>query len=431
MIYLLVSTTLILVLLTTPLLFTLLCLPYPFLIFKRDEIYRFILTFALVKYWVAAFTLACFENILQINTEKILIFYSLELIFIGFFFVSFYSILVWDRWEILILAVLLVYCIIGYIGSNILSVISYARIYVCALLFYIIGYQQIHDLSFRRLVYLSVSICLTTLLVELVILYFDWEQVFDSYKSIKYFKNEDIGELTLHEKMTTRINGVWFPRLLGPMLHPTSFGYFFCFCFASILYVFGANRKIFLYILSIVLATCISFWISKGAFALCLFILVNLISFRVMGTLGVFIVCICYVGSLIILAFAGGTSGYNHALGLFYGIQNFINNPLGGGIGAFGNLSQVSNGVLSGNESAVGVGLSSMGVIFLIGYALCILKLFKTMAIVSRKLLPLIFFVLGGLLNGLLQEEAFSVLTVFYYSTILGLVDNMRYENKS
>ncbi len=156
-------------------------------------------------------------------------------------------------------------------------------------------------------------------------------------------------------------------RLFGPNMHAISFAYALSF-----LSVFALYRGRF--VLSAALLLLLVLTSAKGPLILFLLVAASWLNFRLFGAKFAFL-CHC----LVLIAYAavgialGLRIGDYHVIGLMAGIEDFIANPIGRGIGAGGNLSPIFNTIdwpaaqAAGRtpfpvESAVGVLISQLGV---------------------------------------------------------------------
>ena len=161
--------------------------------------------------------------------------------------------------------------------------------------------------------------------------------------------------------------GLQFYRLHGPNFHPISFGY--ALCFFSI-YAFASGHRIFL-VLAVPILVVVG---SKGAMLLLLVTLPCVMLRSVIRSRGfiwgIYALLILYP---IIGVSYGLSVGDYHAIGFIGGLEGFLSNPLGHGLGTGGNLvanaatldwgrSQLLGTTESAVESAVGVLLHQMGI---------------------------------------------------------------------
>jgi hypothetical protein len=221
-------------------------------------------------------------------------------------------------------------------------------------------------------------------------------------------------------------------RLEGPNFHPISFAY----VLAGFGIVLGAARRWWYGLLALPLLLVIG---SKGALILLVATTAALVAVRVFGRRLGMLACLfllaAYAAFGIIL---GIRSGDYHVIGLIGGLNGFLANPLGHGLGAGGNLSlnvsaldwTKSQSVGSTDvavESAVGVLLYQMGIagIALLGVLAWLatrlwgcyrLTLSRAHAIGAFALLTMI-------VNGLFQEEAlFAPLALGLIAAFAGLL---------
>lgn len=156
-------------------------------------------------------------------------------------------------------------------------------------------------------------------------------------------------------------------RLFGPNMHAISFAYALCF-----MSVFAFYRGRFL--LGFALLTLLVLTSAKGPLIVFLLVAAAWVLFRLFGAGFAFA---CLVPALAVYAVAGIKLGLDigdyHAIGFMGGLQEFLTNPIGRGIGAGGNLSsefskinweaaQAAGRTPFAVESAVGVLISQIGV---------------------------------------------------------------------
>ncbi len=161
-----------------------------------------------------------------------------------------------------------------------------------------------------------------------------------------------------------------FPKIFrigGPNFHPIAFAYALSVTSSWMLF----NRRWLLPLTALPLLLAIG---SKGAMVLMLLALLARISMPLIGArLAMLLTCCAatlWIAASIVI---GMQSGDYHVLGLFAGLREFINNPIGVGLGIGGNLSstalninwdlaQAEGAAGTPMESTVGVLLYQMGV---------------------------------------------------------------------
>ena len=226
--------------------------------------------------------------------------------------------------------------------------------------------------------------------------------------------------------------GFQFYRLLGPNFHSISFAYVLAF-FSVVLLALGQWWYL---IAALPLVLVIG---SKGALAFMLLVSAGLALVRLFrGTWPLYL----YLVGLAVLATLGIITGIRvqdyHVIGLIGGIDGFLSNPLGRGIGAGGNLSLVTSSIDWSQsqqlghtniavESSVGVLLYQVGI-----FGILILAVIGWMAARLWKLYrrlgePLYAVTALGLItiavNGIFQEEAlFAPLAFGMLAAIAGLL---------
>ncbi len=204
-------------------------------------------------------------------------------------------------------------------------------------------------------------------------------------------------------------------RILGPNMSPISFGYGVGF---FVLFLFSVGRP-WIALAAIPLLILCSV---KGALILVIFVMA---AWAATWLIGPVITLIC--GFLALIAYAilairiGLHLGDYHVLGFMGGVDGFLHNPLGRGLGVGGNLSegfysidwnaaQAAGRTDGAVESAVGVMLYQMGIAALVplgfyfAMAMRAWRLYATSGIPAQGLAA--FGVIVVLVNGIFQEEA-------------------------
>ncbi|WP_024337191.1 hypothetical protein [Bradyrhizobium japonicum] len=221
-------------------------------------------------------------------------------------------------------------------------------------------------------------------------------------------------------------------RIHGPNMHPISFAYGIGFLG---LFLFSVGRPL----LALAALPLLVFCSVKGALIVVVFVVAGWISTRLLGA-----VVTLLLGLLGLIAFAvvairiGLQIGDYHVIGLMGGLNGFLENPLGRGLGVGGNLSESyfsidwsaaqAAGTIDGAvESAVGVLLYQMGIAafvplaFYFTVALKAWRLYASSGYLTQGLAG--FGVMVVLLNGLFQEEAlFAPLALGLMLSLAGLV---------
>lgn len=221
-------------------------------------------------------------------------------------------------------------------------------------------------------------------------------------------------------------------RAIGPNMHSISYAYML----AIMSVIFAIDRQWYFTILCIAIMISIQ---AKGPLIVLILSYLFMACFRFFPrSLAILLVALgAFVYVSLALVYGIHTRDF-HVLGLLGGVNGFLENPLGHGLGAGGNLSRESfswddfqnAGAASfGLESAVGVLLYQMG-IGTVAILLYYLRFLSWSIEVTEKdrdlrkyrILALMFFV--ALLNGIFQEEAYNPfalgLLAFIISSILG-----------
>lgn len=200
-------------------------------------------------------------------------------------------------------------------------------------------------------------------------------------------------------------------RIFSTTLNIIGYGYL-----TSLLCLFFHKKKNFiLFILNVILLFFIG---SKGPVLVLSFTLITQFVNKFTNKNSVLFFLVFYTS---LLFYLGIKEGNNHVLGFLFGITNLINNPLGLGFGFGGNMtfSLLNSGdkreLLTGSESAFGVlftqtGLSSFVIVFIY---------IKSIVFSNKdKMSMLTIYALFNFVNGIFQEEAFSIyslgITLFF-----------------
>jgi len=204
-------------------------------------------------------------------------------------------------------------------------------------------------------------------------------------------------------------------RILGPNMHPISFGYGIGF---FVLFLFSVGRP-WIALAAIPLLILCSV---KGALILVIFVMVAWASTWLIGPVVTLLFAFVALIAYAILAIRIGLQlGDYHVLGFMGGWNGFLQNPLGRGLGVGGNLSegfysidwsaaQAAGSVDGAVESAVGVMIYQMGIAALVplgfyfAMAMRAWRLYATSGILTQGVAG--FGVIIVLVNGIFQEEA-------------------------
>ena len=221
-------------------------------------------------------------------------------------------------------------------------------------------------------------------------------------------------------------------RLLGPNLHPISFAYIVGFFFTFAIY----RGK---FILAGLLVPLLIFANAKGPIILLFFVTLAWIAARLFGHRFAFFSLLtalfAYIGLGVIV---GLNIGDYHVLGFMGGIHNFIELPIGRGIGTGGNLAtnfaeldwpayQAAGRTPFAIESAVGVMLYQLGFAAFFYLGVCGWFAWKTVQVGAKtgQSIHLVagFMLLAILANGVFQEEAlFSPLAFGFVMALNGMI---------
>jgi len=214
-------------------------------------------------------------------------------------------------------------------------------------------------------------------------------------------------------------------RLLGPNFHAISYAYSLSFFL-----IFAAFRGSF--VLAVLLLPLLLFANAKGALIVLIFVLIAWTISRIFGTRVGFFLLAAALGAYFVAGIVIGLKiGDFHVLGFMGGVHNFLENPLGHGLGIGGNLStnfstldwadyQAAGRTPIAIESAIGVMMYQMGLAAFIYIGCCIWISWKTVSLGMRTGNSLHiaagFALLTVLVNGIFQEEA------LFSPTAIGLV---------
>ena len=221
-------------------------------------------------------------------------------------------------------------------------------------------------------------------------------------------------------------------RLLGPNLHPISFAYIVGFFLTFAIY----RGK---FILAGLLVPLLIFANAKGPIILLFFVTLAWIAARLFGHRFAFFSLLtalfAYIGLGVIV---GLNIGDYHVLGFMGGVHNFIELPIGRGIGTGGNLAtnfaeldwqayQAAGRTPFAIESAVGVMLYQLGFAAFLYLGVCGWLAWKTVQVGAKtgQSIHLVagFMLLAILANGVFQEEAlFSPLAFGFVMALNGMI---------
>jgi hypothetical protein len=226
--------------------------------------------------------------------------------------------------------------------------------------------------------------------------------------------------------------GIEMLRLFGPNMHAISFAY--ALCFLSIFALYRGRLALAAGLFVVLVLTS-----AKGPLIVFLLVAASWLNFRLFGAKFAFL---CHAVVLAIYAAAGIVLGFRlgdyHVIGLMGGLHEFLVNPIGGGIGAGGNLSsefskidwpaaQAAGRTPFAVESAVGVLFSQIGV-----FALAVIGSYAWIAwrvlLIAREtgndLHAAAAFALATMVvTGLFQEEAyFAPLALAMFMALAGMI---------
>lgn len=204
-------------------------------------------------------------------------------------------------------------------------------------------------------------------------------------------------------------------RIFGPNMSPISFGYGIAF---FVLFLFSVGRPWIALVAIPLLILCSV----KGALIMVAFVVLAWASTWLIGPVITLILGFVGLAGYALLAIRIGLQlGDYHVLGFMGGVNGFLQNPLGRGLGVGGNLSdgfysidwnaaQAAGSVDGAVESAVGVMIYQMGIAALVplgfyfAMAMRVWRLYAATGIATYGLAA--FGVIVVLVNGIFQEEA-------------------------
>jgi hypothetical protein len=341
-------------------------------------------------------------------------------------------------WTSLFLCAIVFYAGLGLVSSSASNVMIYGRIYTVGVMMLIIGVVLGRHLDFGYV--LGVIRILTIVLVGWGIFEFLWPYDLYNLFNIRDFSNlkasqldssltfRSVSELVQYNISSyLNLSGQFglnldFLRPKGPNLHTISYGYALAFCCLACF----INRSVFLGMAAFIMMFLVG---TKGPIILTVATLGVFMIYRIARNRYWFLAALA--GAMSVYLVGGLIYGYlsddYHVLGFMGGINGFIKNPLGRGIGVGGNMS--SMGIQEANfdvyqhlgaadfalESAFGVMLYQFGIgmaIFLIFYWKLWHNVWKAaLAQPSQPRLVMVPAALALLLvNSVFQEEAFSPL---------------------
>jgi len=330
------------------------------------------------------------------------------------------------------LAAIAAYTVLGALSSSFGSAAIYFRSTTVAILCLLIGW----DVG-RRHGYREVGVCyLTSMALGLVLTlweatlplsYYDWINAADYYR-LKYTPEAGRPPLDFRsaEDVVAFVTSVFFNfsdfglesiRFGGPNMHSVSYAYVM-----TIGVLVAASLEIY-WFAALVLPLIFLIGVKGAVIVLAatgiLWTIGRLFGGAFLGAFGM-IAGVAYIALIISY---GLSAGDYHVIGLLGGIDGFLRDPLGHGIGVGGNLSSsgISTDIKSWQdfqrygadealESAIGVLLYQMGIAALVPLGFCFAVAFKAWRLYasSGNLTQGLagFGVMVVLLNGLFQEEA-------------------------
>ena len=243
---------------------------------------------------------------------------------------------------------------------------------------------------------------------------------------------QDSFKITLFNTPLLADLGIRVERVFGPNMHPISYAYALAF---FVIYTAYTRR----FVLAVLLLPLLVIANAKGAVIMVVLSGIAFVVSRLFGMrfafFSLFAMLCVYVAAGIVL---GLRIGDFHVLGLMGGIYNFVEYPIGHGIGIGGNLTtnfatldwsdfQAAGRTPVAVESSIGVLLYQMGVGALVVSACYVWLAWRTTLIASASGNALHaavgFAVLIILFNGFFQEEAlFSPLGIGILLTLAGVI---------
>jgi hypothetical protein len=331
--------------------------------------------------------------------------------------------------------VIMAYTALGAVYTTAASAIIYARVYLFGIMLLIIGIAfgfRIKMEFVMQVIYIMSLILVTWGLAEFCFTRFMYELFnIPAFLNLKYISDPDSAPSTIREAMDhtshsyLNLSGQFqldfqVVRPYGPNMHSISYAYALAFC-CLLSFIYRAHFLSFLCFIFIVLVG------AKGPMLITVLSLLLYMFYALTGNrrwllsiLVVFLVCYAVSGLIY-----GQYSGDYHVIGFLGGVNGFLSNPVGHGIGVGGNLSAMAiketdfdefqrTGATFALESAMGVMLYQLGIataVFLIFYYRLWRSVWLATGLVaaSRPRLIIAPIVLALLVvNSIFQEEALS-----------------------
>lgn len=342
-------------------------------------------------------------------------------------------------------AVVLAYTAFGAMRSSFGSAAVYFRSSSVGILCLLIGWDIGRDHSYRTvglcyLISMALGLVLAVWEAAVPLAYYDWIDAKDYYRlkyssdtsqpTVDFRSAQDVITFVTNSFFNIGGVGIESVRFGGPNMHSVSYAYlmsigaivalslgiwWFAALMLPLLFLIGVKGA------AIVLAATAALWVAGRAFGgvfLCVF-----------GTAFA-------LGYIALVMWYGLSVGDYHVIGLMGGIDGFLRNPLGHGIGVGGNLSSSITstdmgvewndfqryGADQALESAVGVLMYQMG----IGAAAVMYSLwipFRATIGEFRRPVGLVPIALAVVVvNGLFQEEAFSPYALALLTLFVGVL---------
>ncbi len=338
------------------------------------------------------------------------------------------------HWAIFFSLAVIVYSGLGVVFSDLRSMLSYARVYLGAVMLLMIGIESGYKLPTEFFVSIVRLLAFILVVWGILELFFTKEMVafFNilDFVHMKYMGARPLVSLQELVEPQPYLNfsgqfglDLTIPHLKGPNIHPISYGYELSFC----------SLICFMYRHRILAAACLIMVLLVGAKGAIVLTLASLLFYAFYSVVPHPRLLLLLLASFIILyvpvvIYYGLLSEDFHILGLIGSIHGFLENPLGRGVGVGGNMS--TQGLVEGNisdfqqfqkqgsaafalESGFGVMFYQLGIaaLLFVGFYRCLFKsIWKkaTQERSDRRMVILPIALIFVLVNSVFQEEAFS-----------------------
>jgi hypothetical protein len=362
------------------------------------------------------------------------------------------------RWILIFSLFIILYSGLGLISSDMKSVVAYARVYLGAVMFFIIGIESGYKISANFFV--GVIRILAVVLVVWGIIEISFpEKMIEAFSVIDYTRMKFLGSQHAITHVKELLEGVTYlnfsgqfgldfkmHRLTGPNIHAISYAYELGFC----------CLVCFMYRYRFLAAACFMMLLfvgSKGAIVLTsVSLLFYALYFVIKRPRWMLFFLAAFVAFYILfVTYYGLATEDFHILGLIGSLNGFLENPLGYGVGVGGNLS--TQGLYQSSiedfqryqhqgatdlalESGFGVMLYQFGVsaVVFLGFYGRVLKSIWSKIVaqdIDRRMIILPVALALVLVNSLFQEEAFSPVCLGLWLMYSGFFLSRRWQEKT